>query len=318
MEAAIVCRGLSKTFGHVSAIAGLDLEVPTGSVFGFLGPNGAGKTTTIRLLTGLAWPTAGYASVLGLDPSRAKPEFRRRISHQDQQARLYGWMTGRELLEFVGRLFDLRGARLRSRVDEVLVSAGLGEAAGRRISGYSGGMRERLNFAQALINRPEVLFLDEPAASLDPAGRHEVLDLLANLRGQVTVFMSSHILEDVEKVCDRVGIIDGGRLLVNASLADLQSRFAEPVFSIECDPGPSAELAALVAALEASHWVGSVRRQGQVLRVGVNDPSLAASEILRILAASQVPVSRFERLRPSLEDIFLRLVAGRSALEPGS
>jgi ABC-2 type transport system ATP-binding protein len=308
MEAAIVCHGLVKRYGDITALDRLDLEIPAGSLFGFLGPNGAGKTTTIRLLTGLAWPSSGRAVVAGLDPARGDIQLRQRISHQDQQSKLYGWMKGRELLEFVGRLFGFRGTDLRSRVDEVLEKTGLVEAAGRRVAGYSGGMRQRLNLAQALMNRPQVLFLDEPASSLDPAGRHDVLDLLAGLRGQVTVFMSSHILEDVEKVCDRVGIIDRGRLLVEATIAELQARFAEPVFAIEFEPGQGAAEKNLITLLEQSALVGGIRRDGPVFRVAVNDAARAGPEILRILATSGVHVARFERLRPSLEDIFLRLV----------
>ena len=318
MEAAILCHGLVKRYGDITAVDRLDLEVPAGSLFGFLGPNGAGKTTTIRLLTGLAWPTCGRAVVAGLDPARGDIQLRQRISHQDQQSKLYGWMNGRELLEFVGRLFGLRGSDLRSRVDEALEKTGLVEAAGRRVAGYSGGMRQRLNLAQALMNRPQVLFLDEPASSLDPAGRHEVLDLLADLRGQVTVFMSSHILEDVEKICDRVGIIDRGRLIVDATMADLQARFAEPLFVIELDPGQVAAEADLIALLKQSSLISGIGRDGATLRVGVNDASRAGPEILRILATTGVSVARFERLRPSLEDVFLRLVPSNRAPEgPG-
>jgi ABC-2 type transport system ATP-binding protein len=313
LEAAIVCHGLVKRYGNITALDHLDLEVPAGSLFGFLGPNGAGKTTTIRLLTGLAWPTSGRAIVAGIDPASGDIQLRQRISHQDQQSKLYGWMKGRELLEFVGRLFGFRGPDLRSRVDEVLEKTGLVEAAGRRVAGYSGGMRQRLNLAQALMNRPQVLFLDEPASSLDPAGRHDVLNLLADLRGQVTVFMSSHILEDVEKVCDRVGIIDRGRLVVDASMADLQARFAEPVFAIELEPGQPTAQTALLAALDQSALVEGVGRDGPVIRVAVSDASRAGPEILRILATSDVHVARFERLRPSLEDVFLRLVPSQQS-----
>jgi ABC-2 type transport system ATP-binding protein len=318
LEAAILCHGLVKRYGDITAVDRLDLEVPAGSLFGFLGPNGAGKTTTIRLLTGLAWPTSGRAVVAGLDPARGDIQLRQRISHQDQQSKLYGWMNGRELLQFVGRLFGLRGSDLRSRVDEALEKTGLVEAAGRRVAGYSGGMRQRLNLAQALMNRPQVLFLDEPASSLDPAGRHEVLDLLADLRGQVTVFMSSHILEDVEKICDRVGIIDRGRLIVDATMADLQARFAEPLFAIELEPGQAAAEADLIALLKQSSLISGIGRDGATLRVGVNDASRAGPEILRILATTGVSVARFERLRPSLEDVFLRLVPSHRAPEgPG-
>jgi ABC-2 type transport system ATP-binding protein len=309
--AAIRCEALVKRYGEVTALDGLDLEVPQGSLFGFLGPNGAGKTTTIRLLTGLAWPTSGRVTVAGLDPSRGGPRLARQIGHQDQQPRLYGWMSGRELLRFAGRLFGMGGSRLEARVDEVLSLTGLTEAARRRVSGYSGGMRQRLSLAQALLHEPELLFLDEPVSALDPAGRHEVLELLAGLRGRITVFMSSHILADVERICDRVGIIDRGRLIVESSVAELQSRYAQPVYVIEMEPGQAAGEVALVAALER---LGAVSREGAEIRVATGDPEAAAPEILRLLAGGPYAVARFERLRPSLEDIFLRLVpaGGRS------
>jgi ABC-2 type transport system ATP-binding protein len=317
--AAITCEGLVKRYGPVAALDGLDLEVPAGSLFGFLGPNGAGKTTTIRLLTGLAWPTAGRATVAGLDPTRGGPRLARMIGHQDQQPRLYGWMSGRELLQFAGRLFGLSGARLRARIDEVLRLTGLTEAAKRRVGGYSVGMRQRLGLAQAMLHEPELLFLDEPVSSLDPAGRHEVLELLASLRGRVTVFMSSHILGDVERVCDRVGIVDRGRLVVESTVADLQSRFAQPVFVVELESGQAADEAGLRAALQRVPLVRRVGRDGAEIRVVADDPTRAGPEILRVLAASGAQVARFERLRPSLEDIFLRLVPGpRAAAEEGA
>jgi ABC-2 type transport system ATP-binding protein len=310
VTAAIRCEGLVKRYGAVTALDRLDLEVPTGSLFGFLGPNGAGKTTTIRLLTGLAWPTAGGATVAGIDPAHGGTRLARLIGHQDQQPRLYGWMTGRELLRFAGRLFGLGEERLRARVDEVLELTGLTEAARRRVGGYSGGMRQRLSLAQALLHEPELLFLDEPVSALDPAGRHEVLELLAGLRGRVTVFMSSHILADVERICDRVAIIDRGRLVVESTVADLQARFAQPVLVVELEPGQGRAEAGLIEALERVPLVGGVSRHGGEIRVAADDPTRATPEVLRVLASSGAAVARFERLRPSLEDIFLRVVPG--------
>ena len=209
----ISTHGLTKRYRLDVALDHLDLDVPAGCVFGFLGPNGAGKTTTIRLLTGLARPTAGSATVAGIDATTGGRALAERIGALDQDPRYYGWMTGRELLTFVGRLHGLDGAALRARVDEVLETIGLVDAAKRRIGGYSGVMRQRLWIGQAMLPRPSVLFLDEPVSSLDPAGRRDVLELIGRLRGTCTVFMSTHILNDVERVCDRVGILDHGRLV---------------------------------------------------------------------------------------------------------
>jgi ABC-2 type transport system ATP-binding protein len=218
-------------------------------------------------------------------------------------------MRGRELLEFAGELFGLRGRELRARVDELLALTGLAEAANRKIGGYSGGMKQRLGLAQALINRPDVLFLDEPVSALDPAGRHDLLAMIAGLRGRSTVFMSTHILADVERVCDRVAIVDRGRLVVEAGVAELQERYAQPVYRLEPEPGQEVAVAALAAVLRAAPWAAEVVEEGGALRVIARDRAAARAGILPLVAASGVALARFERGRPGLEDIFLRLVA---------
>jgi ABC-2 type transport system ATP-binding protein len=309
MEIAVSCRGLTKRYGDVLALDALTLDVPAGAVFGILGPNGAGKTTLLRLLTGLAYPAAGEATVAGLSVTTQASAAHRHISFLDQSPQYYSWMSGRELVTFVGELFGLRGQELRTRVDEVLALTGLADAASRRIGGYSGGMRQRLGLAQALVNSPEVLFLDEPASALDPAGRHEILAAIASLRGRATVCMSTHILGDVERVCDTVAILNHGRLLVTAPVAELQERYAQPAFELELDAGQGAAAEQLVAALRAEPWVGNVARQGDVVRVTAVDTAAAGHGILPLVAARGIQLQRFERIRPDLEDIFLRLTA---------
>ena len=309
VNTAVSCRGLTKRYGDVLALDALTLDVPAGAVFGILGPNGAGKTTLLRLLTGLAHPTAGEATVAGLSVTAQASAVHQHIGFLDQSPQFYSWMRGRELVTFVGELFGLRGAELRTRVDETLALTGLTDAANRRIGGYSGGMRQRLGLAQALVNRPEVLFLDEPASSLDPAGRHEILAAIAGLRGTATVCMSTHILADVERVCDTVAILNHGRLLVSAPVAELQERYAQPAFELELDINQGDAAGRLVAALRGEPWAGSVARHGDVVRVIAGDTAAAGREILPLVAASGVQVQRFERVRPDLEDIFLRLTA---------
>lgn len=312
MTTAVSCLGLTKRYGEIIAVDHLTLDVPAGSIFGFLGPNGAGKTTTLRLLMGLASPSAGSANVAGMDISSGGTALRKQIGFLDQSPQYYGWMRGRELLAFVGEMFGLRGAALRSRVDEVLTLTGLAEAANRRIGAYSGGMRQRLGLAQALINKPDVLFLDEPVNSLDPAGRHDILGVIAGLRGQSTVFMSTHILADVERVCDAVAIIDRGKLLVSSTVSELQDRYAQPVYTFEPEPGMEPQVERLLVALRAQPWVGELRREQGSVRVLARDPHAASREILGMLSSYGVAVQRFERGRPSLEDIFLRLVGAQN------
>ena len=315
MPNAIECVGLTRRYGAVTALDDLRLDVPQGAVFGLLGPNGAGKTTLVRLLTGLAHPTAGSATVAGYDIATGGVALRRRISVLEQQPNFYSWMTARELLALTGQLFGLRGAELRRRIAETLETTGLTDAAKRRIGGYSGGMRQRLGLAQALINRPDVLFLDEPASALDPAGRYEILQSIAELRGQATVFMSTHILADVERICDHVAILDHGRLVVAATVAELQERYARPTYEIELEPHQAEGLASLEALLRAEPWAQDVARHLDTLRVGVRDPHAASFALAPLCAQAGVALARLERVRPSLEEIFLRLV-GEPATQP--
>jgi len=304
----ISTRGLTKRYRLDVALDHLDLDVPAGCVFGFLGPNGAGKTTTLRLLTGLARPTAGSATVAGIDATTGGRALAERIGALDQDPRYYGWMSARELLTFVGRLYGLDGMALRTRVDEVLETIGLVDAAKRRIGGYSGGMRQRLGIGQAMLPRPAVLFLDEPVSSLDPAGRRDVLELIGRLRGTCTVFMSTHILNDVERVCDRVGILDHGRLVTEAPMDELLASHARPILELDPEPDQEAAVAALAATVRGQAWTRDVRVEHGLIRVFVTDAERAAAEVLPLVVMSGVRLARFERVRPTLEDVFLALV----------
>ena len=307
-QPAIETRALTKQFGGILALDRLDLVVPQGSIFGLLGPNGAGKTTTIRILTGLARPTAGSASVVGIAVDLDQPELRRRLGYLDQDPRFYSWMKGRELLELVGRLHGLAGSELRARVAEMLERTGLTPAAERRIGGYSGGMRQRLGIAQALLHGPQLLFLDEPVSSLDPEGRRDLLALIADLRGEATVVFSTHVLSDVERICDRIAILDRGRLVTEGPLDELLAAHARPIYRLVPAPGQDAQVAALIDRLRAAPWASDVSIEHDVVRVVVSDPVVASGEILSFVVATGVVLDSFERARPTLEDVFLELV----------
>jgi ABC-2 type transport system ATP-binding protein len=313
---AIQARGLSKRFGSIVALDGLDLDVPTGSIFGLLGPNGAGKTTTIRILTGLARPTAGEATVAGVTVGLDRPELQRRLGYLDQDPRFYGWMHGRELLELVGRVGGLAGADLRAQVGAMLERTGLTGVAERRIAGYSGGMRQRLGIAQALLHRPAIVFLDEPVSSLDPEGRRDVLELIAELRGETTVVVSTHVLSDVERICDRVAILDRGRLVTEAPLERLLADHVRPVYRLAPDPGQEPAVEALTRRLRSVPWITDVSAMpGGELRIVVSDPAVAAASLLPAIVDAGVRLAVFERVRPTLEDVFLELVGSPSADE---
>jgi ABC-2 type transport system ATP-binding protein len=312
--AAIEVRGLTKRYGRVVALDALDLDVPAGSVFGFLGPNGAGKTTTLRILTSLAHADAGSASIGGLPVGDARPNRAGLIGYLDQDPRFHGWMRGRELLELVGALYGMRGPALRQRIDETLELVGLAEAGRRSIGGYSGGMRQRLGLAQAILNRPPVLLLDEPVSALDPEGRRDVLEVIRRLGGGSTVLFSTHILNDVERVCDRVAILDHGRLVAEGPMDELLTRYAKPMYVVEPEVADPAEMARLAEGLRQVPGVAAVEVGTAELRVAAHDEMEVAARLLAAVATCGMPVVRFERQRPTLEDVFLQLV-GRGAKE---
>ena len=319
--ATVTCRGLVKRFGGsggVLAVDGLDLDVPAGSVFGLLGPNGAGKTTTLRLVTGLARPTAGSVTIDGAPVSTSGGlDARRGIGVLDQDPRYYGWMTGRELVAFAGELQGLAARDARMRADETLELVGLADARARRIAGYSGGMRQRLGIAQALVARPRLLVLDEPVSSLDPEGRRDLLALIADVRASATVIFSTHVLADVERICDRVAILDHGRLVTEGTLEALLARYASPLYRLDPEPGQEAALGALAVTLRGTAWIDGVTEREGRLTVSVTDETAASAGLLPLVVAAGVRLAAFERVRPSLEDVFLRLVGREPDTEPG-
>lgn len=240
---AIETHGLSKSFGEVQALQGLDLVVPKNTIVGFLGPNGAGKTTAIRLLLGLNHPIAGSGSIFGLDIHRESNEIRRRTGYLAQNPRFYDDMTAREILRFTARFFFSGPTyAIEKRIDEMLELVGLEQKADRPIKGFSGGERQRLGIAQAQINAPDLLILDEPAAALDPMGRRDVLQIMERLRGQVTVFYSTHILDDVQRVSDQVVILNQGRLVTQGPIDLLLGESEGTVFSLELQGNRSGRL----------------------------------------------------------------------------
>ena len=299
--------------GGVLALDALTLVVPQGSVFGLLGPNGAGKTTTLRLLAGLARPSSGRAAVAGIDVASDPIGVRRQLGYLEQDPRAYTWMTGREQLAMLGRLHGLDGVALDRAVAEALARVDLSSAADRRAGTYSGGMRQRLGIAGALVHRPPVVVLDEPVSALDPEGRRDVLDLIAGLRGATTVLFSTHVLADVERICDRVAILDHGRLVVEGELADLLDRYALPVWRIEPEPGQGEAMERLAARLRAEPWVTAAALEHGLLTVAVADPVLAGRSILAAVADAGISVISVARARPTLEDVFLRLTGEQAA-----
>ena len=306
----IRCENLSKRFGKVVALDNLNLTIERGASFGFLGPNGAGKTTTLRLLAGVTNPTAGRVWIDGQEVSGSSLNLRSSIGYLPESPAFYGWMTGREFLLFTGELYGLDGDTRRTRTEELLKRVNLTEAADRRVKGYSRGMQQRLGLAQALMNRPQILLLDEPASALDPMGRRDMLETINTLRGETTVFISTHILADVERICDRVSIIDRGKLLAMGAIDDLRAQRGKSLFEVEFEGDETPAL----ARLEDIPWIRSSkvlrRNERVVLQVDVSELETAKKELPRLVVDSGLTLLRYELMVASLEEIFMELVGG--------
>ena len=307
---AIKTENLSKIYGTVRAVDKLNLEIPDNVVFGFLGPNGAGKTTTVRLLTGFSRPTTGKATVAGEQVRGDNLQLQAKTGLLPDVPAFYNWMTGREFLHFVGEMHQLPLPEIRKRTDELLALVELKQSARRNIGGYSRGMRQRLGIAQALMNRPQVLFMDEPTSALDPIGRKEMLALVQNLRETATVFMSTHILSDVERVCDMVGIINKGKLITVDKVDALQKKYARSIFEMEFNEDPTA----FVETLRQVPWLAEpaiVPENGNmVVRVRAIDVNHASKELLRMVSTSGLTLRRYELTLPDLEEIFEKILNG--------
>jgi ABC-2 type transport system ATP-binding protein len=307
METMIRIEKLAKRYGNVRALNGLDMQVEAGVVYGFLGPNGAGKTTTLRILSGLARADGGQAWIMGQPVGLQGLGKRPIMGVLPEEPAFYPWMTPREYLrDFVAPLYHLDAKEAAERTKEILAEVGLEKVAKRRIGGFSRGMRQRLGLAQALIHQPSILLLDEPVSALDPAGRREVLDLIENLRGRATILLSTHILADVERICDTVGIINKGRMVLESDRQALLDRYAMPVFEIEVEHS-GMDWSSQITQLPV---VDALQMNGRVARVHVREIHQAQRELLALLAQNGLLIRRFEITHPSLEDIFLKLTGG--------
>ena len=300
---AIEVSGLVKQFKQHRALDQLSFSVPEGSVFGFLGPNGAGKTTTIRILLGLAHADGGSASVLGADVLTDPQQVAPQVGFLPDVPSFYPWMRADEYLRFCASLFGLSGTATTRRVDLLLELAGL-QGVATPIGGFSRGMKQRLGVAQAMINSPRLLILDEPTSALDPMGRHDVLNLITALRGSTTIFFSTHILSDVERVCDRVLVLASGRAVAADRTEALRARY-----------GGSQKLrvelvqtrATFPEALAGQTWLNGVTRSDDGWVLDITDLATAQHRLPEIIASNGWGLKRLDSQEASLEDVFVRL-----------
>jgi ABC-2 type transport system ATP-binding protein len=310
----IETHGLSKVYKNVQALKSLDLKVAQHSIFGFLGPNGAGKTTTIKLLLGLARPTGGSGSMFGYDILRHSVEIRQRVGYLAQDPRYYESMTARDTLRFtLGFFFKGPKDKIEERIEETIELVGLEGKADRPIRGFSGGERQRLGIAQAQVNYPDLLILDEPAASLDPMGRHDVLEVMERLRKYTTIFYSTHILDDVQKVSDTVCILNRGELVAQAPIQELLAGSGKVTFRIQT----RGDIQQIQPVIAGQPWVTAVqveRSNGRAeWRVSVSDVNAAEDQLLDlVMAGSGVKVTSFCQSNFDLEEVFMTLVGGNN------
>lgn len=299
-DPAIETIGLRKVYGQKVAVDHLTLTVPRGEVFGYLGPNGAGKTTSVKMLLGLIRPTAGQATLLGRP--LGDREAKRRIGFLPEQFRFHEWLKAGEFLDFHGELYGMTSAERRRRIPEVLELVGLGSRAKDRLRTFSKGMLQRIGLAQAIINQPELVFLDEPTSALDPLGRRDVRDVIRTLKAHgMTVFLNSHLLSEVEMVCDRVAIVHQGRVARLGSVDELLHK----EISLDLQVGPYPD--DLPARLERYGQVSSA--EAGLITLLVSDREQIAL-VVDLLVAAGVPVYGATPRRRSLEDAFIAVVEG--------
>ena len=316
-DTAIAVRGVRKRFGEVEALAGVDFEVPPGSVFGLLGPNGAGKTTVVRILSTILHPDDGGAEVLGHDVVREPEAVRRRIGLAGQYAAVDANLTGRENLEMVGVLAQMPRDRIRSRAKELLGRFQLTDAGDRPLRTYSGGMRRRLDIAASLVNTPPVLFLDEPTTGLDITSRNELWDMIRELVEEgTTVLLTTQYLEEADILAQRIAVVDEGRVIANDTPTALKAQLGSTVFEMDMPPGEADRAVALLSPIVA----GRVEAEGAHLRITSEHGARALIEVLRTLDGAGLEPQSLTVREPSLDDVFLSLTGhhAEAAAEPGA
>ncbi|QGR00379.1 ABC transporter ATP-binding protein [Paenibacillus psychroresistens] len=279
----------------------LTFNVLEGRCVALLGPNGAGKTTTLQMLSGLLAPSSGTIGFEGTD----ELDIRQSIGYLPQYPAFYNWMSGKEFLEFTGKLAHLSQKEAALRASNILDRVGLKDAAKRRIGGYSGGMKQRLGLAQAIIHRPKLLLLDEPVSSLDPIGRSEVLELMQELKQETTILFSTHVLHDAEAICDDVLIIRDGQIVLNGELGKIMLENQQPIISIALSSNDQIWL----HSLANKPYVIDFETQHNAAKITVNDLELAKVDLLKEIVDRGISIMKFEVAQSTLEDLFMKVVA---------
>jgi ABC-2 type transport system ATP-binding protein len=298
-------QNINKKYGNFEVLKNISFEIEKGTIYGFLGPNGAGKSTTMNILSGLIDFNGGDIYLDGEDFKKNKRQLLRKVGYLPQNPVFYNYMSANEYLHFIGEITNMPQINIKKRTVEILDIVKLTESSKRKIGQYSGGMKQRLGIAVALFNKPEMVFLDEPTSALDPEGRMEILEFIKDLKSAgTTVFLSTHILSDIERVCDKVSILDKGQILVSDNLENLKSKYIQPIFDIEFDK----DILKLDKVLSNIKWVEDVAINKNRASIYVNNLNVAKSELLKILVQQENNILSYNLRKSNLEDIFIRLV----------
>jgi ABC-2 type transport system ATP-binding protein len=308
----IETNNLSKSFGTLKVLKEINLQVPKHSIFGFLGPNGAGKTTTMKILLGLVSPTSGQGNIFEHNIVTESVAIRERIGYLPQQPRFIEYMTARENLEFTARFFFSGPAsKITRRCDEMLELVGLEDKADRPIKNFSGGEKQRLGIALAQVNYPDLLILDEPASALDPMGRQNVLDIMARLRKHTTIFYSTHILDDVQRVSDTVAILNNGKVVASGPIEQILNGKDGVVYNLKTKGDDDS----ILNKLSMIPWITDVKftelNGTNTWDISINDEHQAEKNLLRIVLENpKISVTEFSRKKYELEEVFMDIVKG--------
>jgi len=302
---AIKVTNLTKHFGKFIAVDNINLDICNQRIVGFLGPNGAGKTTTLRMLVGLSRPTKGTIEIDNQPVIFGSSKQNTSFGYLPESPSFYGWMSGREYLQFVGSLYGVDRLNLNKKIDKCLGLVNLLSVGKKKIKTYSLGMKQRLGIAQALINQPKVLIMDEPLSALDPLGRREVLSVIEQLKNSMTILMSTHILADVDRICDDVAIINQGKLLAFSSLAELKAKYATPQIVIELLKTPKG----IITDLKRQSWVKDAQISDNNIKILLNNlAEVADNRVLKYFITKKIDISNYHIAMPETEDLFIQII----------
>lgn len=292
-------RGLTKSFGDKKVLCGIDLLVPYGSILGFVGRNGVGKTTAMKAVLGLLKPDAGEIFVAGERVTYGETATNRHIGYLPDVPEFYSFMTPMEYLRFCGECGGMPAEEIKKRSEELLSTVGLSDNLNRRIKGFSRGMKQRLGIAQALLNRPKLLICDEPTSALDPIGRREILDIFSSIKGETTVIFSTHVLSDVERICDSVAVLEKGVIAMRGSIEELKRMNCSRNFTVE-----TAEACYVKALIER---FPSAKQDGAD-KLTFSGGEELMREVLSYIAEKGISISKVERIEPSIEALFMEVI----------